>query len=60
MYVNYFIGGPLHRKKTNSRVVPAVKIVFKDSNKVIHIYDKLKVTSNEFHACYRYAGVSKI
>ena len=58
MYVSYFIGGPLHRKKTSSRVAPAVKILFKDSDKVIHVYNELKIANNEFHACYRYAGTS--
>ena len=56
MHVSYFIGGPLNKKRTETKLNVCYQIIFRDKKHIVHLYEKFTANESETFVCYRYLG----
>jgi len=56
MHSSIFLGGPLNRRKTETQLNISEKIIFRDKQHIVHLYEKVESASNNTKVFYHYVG----
>lgn len=56
MHASFFLGGPLHKKKTETQLNICTKIIFRDKQHIVHLYEKIGTNEDKTKVFYHYVG----
>ena len=56
MHTSCFIGGPLHKKKTVTKLNVCTTIIFRDKHYIVHLYESIGMNEDKTKVFYHYVG----
>jgi hypothetical protein len=59
MHTSFFIGGPLHRKKTDTKLNICRTVIFRDKQYHVHLYEKIGINDDSTKVFYHYLGLAE-